>query len=370
MSQQKNKVTFSILGNSGPNIFQRESLVRRLLPWGCFTIVLSKCSSGHDVNMIMSSTSPWYQPKSDPRTLYTDGIVFVELNSLAIPVSITGIQVEQKNTSFRLVSGVLEIDSKDGNPHGNHRESGCWEFKTTPRSIYYLLANNSFIKTFFEEIENLLPDWLTFSPDGDVTFNVNDLQTELTNGADIQQGECRGAPLFPDHTYTMLKFGKSFSMSLYGQDIKLSSLNSSFCIIIDICQDLGGSVFVILPEDSRNMSDSFDIMESLIDKFGFRIRPVGFGLSLAKQLNVHAQTTELQMWNGDHLFQYQYVICCSPWHLNTWQLVVITTFRNMTTCNEKTTWQFAVIFFPDVLIHTTCMLKHAFQCTYLLWMFY
>lgn len=279
------------------------------LPRGCSTILLSKCSVGHNVSMIMSSTSPWYQLKSDSRTLYTYGIVFVELDSIAIPVSITGIQVVREDANFSLISGSLATDIADGNQYGALRQSGCWEFDITPRDVHDFLSSNSSLATYFNMLEHILPDWLSFTPDGDVIFGVNDLQTEFTTGADIQQGECRGAPLHPDHTYTVLKLRNSFSMSLYGQDIKLPkpANNKKFCIVIDICRDLGGSVFVVLPENSRDILDRFEMTKSLIDKFGLHIRPVGFGVSLAKHVYVHAQTTELQMWNGDQLFLYSYV---------------------------------------------------------------
>ena len=233
--------------------------------------------------------------------------MFVELNALALPISITGIQVSQSGSNFSLISGSLTYDVIDGSPYGDNRTMNCLEFDTTPRDVHDFLTSNSFLATFFNALEkDLLPDWLSFSHDGDVIFGVSDLQTDITKGSEIQQGECQGAPLFPDHMYTVLKFGNKFSLSMYGQNISLPqpANNKKFCIIIDICQDLGGTMFLMLPEDSRDILDKFDMLKGLTDKFGLYLRPKGIGISVGKHINVHSDTTEVQLWNGDNLFRY------------------------------------------------------------------
>lgn len=289
-----------------PSVFRRQSLLRRFLPRGCSTILLSRCSAGKNVNIILSSTSPWYQLNSDHRQIYTYGIVFVELNSIALPISITGIQVVRDVDSFNLVSGSLALDIADGIITGDTRHSNCWEFDITPRDVHDFLTSNSFLATFFDSLEKVLPDWLKFSHDGNVVLGVHDLQTDLVKGIDVQKGECRGAPLFDDHLYTVLKFGNRFSLSLYGQDVSFPepAKNRKFCIVVDICQDLGGSIFLILPEGSGDAMKKFDMLKNMTDRFGIQLHPSGIGISLAKHINVHRQSTNVQLWNGDNLFNY------------------------------------------------------------------
>ncbi|WAR28398.1 hypothetical protein MAR_014102 [Mya arenaria] len=294
------------LGSTGPSVFSKYGLVRQFLPRGCSTIVLAKCDEGTDIKILLSSTSRWYSLKTDPGIIYTHGIVFVETNAIALPVSISGLEVVKGTDDFELITRSLTHDINDGVPYGEVRLLYCWTFGTTPRDLRDFLVSNSFLSSFFHNIENSLPDWLQFSPNGNEILGVNDLQTELSRGDDIQRTECKGAPLYSERLYTVLKFGNSFALSIYGQKVTLPAavFNNTFCIIVDVCQDYGGSVFLILPENSRNILDKFKMFKKLIDDSGVYIRPIGVGLSLQKHINVHAKTTHLQQWNGDEIIQY------------------------------------------------------------------
>ncbi|XP_052783146.1 uncharacterized protein LOC128219377 [Mya arenaria] len=301
-----NKDGFTCSGSTGPSVFSKYGLVRQFLPRGCSTIVLAKCDEGTDIKILLSSTSSWYSLKTDPGRIYTYGIVFVEANAIALPVSISGLEVVKGTDDFELITGSLTHDINDGVPYGEERLLYCWTFGTTPRDLRDFLVSNSFLSSFFHNIENSLPDWLQFSPNGYEILGVNDLQTELSRGDDIQRTECKGAPLYSERLYTVLKFGNSFALSIYGQKVTLPAamFNNTFCIIVDVCQDYGGSVFLILPENSRNVLDKYKIFKKLIDDSGVYIRPIGVGLSLQKHINVHAKTRHLQQWNGDEIIQY------------------------------------------------------------------
>ncbi|WAR28394.1 FBLN5-like protein [Mya arenaria] len=293
-------------GSTRPSVFSKYGLLRRFLPRGCSTILLAKCDEGTDIKILLSSTSSWYSLKTDPGRIYTYGIVFVEANAIALPVSVSGLEVVKRIDDFKLITGSLTHDVNDGIQYGEERLQYCWTFDTTPRDVRDFLVSNSFLSSFFGNIESSLPDWLQFSPNGNEILGVNDLQTELSRGDDIQNTECQGAPLYSERLYTVLKFGNSFALSIYGQKVTLPTQvsNKKFCIIIDICQDYGGSVFLILPQRSRDILDRFDMFRKLINDSGVYIRPIGVGLSLQKHINVHAKTTHLQQWNGDEIIQY------------------------------------------------------------------
>ncbi|XP_052782322.1 uncharacterized protein LOC128218696 isoform X2 [Mya arenaria] len=301
-----NEDGFTCSGLTGPSVFSRYGLVRQFLPRGCSTILLAKCDEETDVKVLLSSTSKWYMLKTDPRIIFTYGIVFVEAGAITLPVSISGLEVVKGIDNFELVTGSLSHDVNDGVPYGEERLLYCWTFGTTPQDLRDFLVSNSFLSSFFHNIENSLPDWLQFSPNDNEILGVNDLQTELSRGDDIQKTECKGAPLYSERLYTVLKFSNSFALSIYGQEVTLPSAlsNKKFCIIVDICQDNGGSVFLILPEESRDILDRFDMFKRLINNSGVYIRPIGLGLSLQKHIKVHAKTTHLQQWNGDEIIQY------------------------------------------------------------------
>ena len=286
--------------------FGEKGILNQILPKGCHVIALGSCTNGGSASIVLSSTSPWYQLPTNQSRLFTQGIVFVEIGVVALPVSITGAQVVNTPSNFEIILGSLELDPSNGTLYGEERPLDCLSFALTPRDIRDFLTANSFIATYFYQIANLLPDWLRFRPTGTTVLGVNDLSTALQTGAQVEAGECQGAPLYPDRLYSVFKFGAEFSLSVYGKEVTLPAPvgNKTFCVIVDICQDFGGSLFLILPEESRDLLDSFPMFKSLMDEHGIYIRPIGIGLSIARHINVHSETTALQLWNGDELFQY------------------------------------------------------------------
>lgn len=288
------------------SVFKRHGLLKNFLPRGCHTVLLAQCSVGIGTTILLSSTSPWYQLNSNPTTVFTLGIVFVEVDVLALPISLTGVEIRNVNANFEILTGSLALSPSDGTPIGNERQSDCWSFTTTPADIYDFLTQNSFISTLFYQLEALLPEWLTFHPNGITVLGINDLITSLELGSEIQTGECQGAPLYPGRLYSVFRFGADFELSIYGQHIELPKPigGNRFCLIVDICQDYGGSIFLMLPEGSRDLLDDMAVFQSLIEKHGLHLRPYGIGLSLLRHINVQSDSNALQLWNGDELFQY------------------------------------------------------------------
>ena len=257
--------------------------------------------------MILSSTSPWYLHSSNRSRVITHGIVFAEVEVVAFPVSLTGAEVVNTISNFDIITGSLEYLPPDSRTTGEERSDDCLSFTLTPRDIRDFLTQNAFIATFFNQLENVLPNWLRFHSTGTTVLGVNELSTSLQRGSQIQKGVCRGAPLYPDHLYTVFRFGTEFSVSVYGQEVELPELlnDKRFCVLVDICQDFGGAVFVVLPEESRYILDNFTIFKTLMDKYNIQIMPLGIGFSIAKRINARSENTELQLWKGDELFEYQ-----------------------------------------------------------------
>ena len=289
------------------SVFRRHNIVRQLLPRGCSTIELTRCTEDVNLKLSLSSTSPWYRLKSNSSVLYTQGIVFVELNDISLPFSLTGTEVLRQSDDFSMTIGSLKYTAPDGILISNGSMGNCWSFAVTPRDIHDFLTSMSFLKSFFDNLQNFLPDWLSFSHSGSSLLQLVDLRTELLHGADIATDPwCKGAPVLHTHLYSIFKFGGSMSVSVYGDRIQLPDplAGEGFCFIVDICQDYGGSMFLMIPEESRDLLEKFEMFKHLKDSYDLEIRPRGIGLSLLRHINVHSQTTELQLWNGDRLFNY------------------------------------------------------------------
>ncbi|XP_053378542.1 uncharacterized protein LOC123527162 [Mercenaria mercenaria] len=302
-------------GENVTSIFARHGIVRKLLPRGCSTILLTRCTDGNTVDVFMSSTSPWYKLRSNNSIIYTFGIVFVEVNTLSLPVSISGIEIVRSNDNFAIVTGSLAFNDNDGIAYGEDRKLDCVTFSLTPRDIRDFLTSSSFMRSVFANLEDVLPDWLKFSQTGTDILSVNDLQTQLLQGKEIQTGKCRGAPTHENRLYTVLKFGSSFSISLYGDEVEIPKMirNEQFCLIIDICQDYGGSLFLIIPEESRGLLNNIGMIYKFRQKYGIEIQPVGVGLSLFRHINVRYSATSLRLWKGDEYFTYRIMPEANLW---------------------------------------------------------
>jgi hypothetical protein len=238
---------------------------------------------------------------------YTVGIIFVEINDLSIPVSLTGITVISTTLNFELITSSSLYNENDGITIDDRLDNECLLFDITPKDLHDFITSGSFLGTVFDRLNIKLPPWLQFSKSGVGMISVTDLKTDLIFGRHIDRfQDCRGAPVFGDRLYNVFRFGTDMTFSIYGRMFNLPPPldGNKLCFIIDICQSNGGTVILMLPPESRNLLDNIDIFSTMQ---GLRFRPRGIGLSLSRDINVHYRTTELELWNGDELFRYPYV---------------------------------------------------------------
>ncbi|KAH3768764.1 hypothetical protein DPMN_169981 [Dreissena polymorpha] len=186
------------------------------------------------------------------------------------------------------------------------REEHCWNFEITPRDIQDIIQAHAFTRTFYNNIRPLLPPWIQFRETGNAVIGINDLRTEIQTAGEINSGICKGAPLIANRVYTVLHLGHGFSVDIYGQDISLPNplANRKYCFIADICQNGGSTMFIVLPEASRDIFENVSIFTALNQTLGLEIRPIGIGISLDKTMPVNWETN-VDFWRGgDELFTY------------------------------------------------------------------
>ncbi|XP_013407943.1 uncharacterized protein LOC106171955 [Lingula anatina] len=289
------------------SVFQRNNIPRKLLPRGCAVVTLTRCTEGADVEVRLSSTAEWYKLNSDPNVIFTLGIVFIEVNDIALPMSVTGMAVHNPNGRFMMKIGSLSYDESHGTMLATDRNKDCLSFNLTPRDVYDFIKSGSFLSTYLENIYKALPNWLKFSSTGFDILSINELKTDLLHGRDVQKVRaCSGAPLFDNKLYSIFQFESGFNLSVYGNEISLPKpLNGNkFCLIVDICRAYGGTIFLMFPPGSRELLSLLKVISNMEEKGGFKLVLNGIGLSVVKEINVHYTASELTFWNGDEFFQY------------------------------------------------------------------
>ncbi|XP_052081717.1 uncharacterized protein LOC127719541 isoform X3 [Mytilus californianus] len=299
-----------------PTVFQTHKIARRLLPRGCAFVNLMSCQGvGNGLEIKLSSTDSWYRLNSNSSVHYTYGIVFAEAEEFSIPISVSGLVVATTSFSFELFTGSVLYLETDGTKLSDMHDDNCLLFNTTPKDIYDFVSSGSFIGTVFDSLRNKLPSWLQFSKSGVGLLSVTDLKTHLTYGNNVDKfQECYGAPVFNNRLYNVFIFGSDISFSIYGDQIHMPAplRNNKFCVIVDICQNLGGTIFIMLPAETGAELSKVGIFSDLT-KTGLTLTPRGIGLSLGKDINVHYKTSELELWNGDEMFYYRVFESANVW---------------------------------------------------------
>ncbi|MEW8544648.1 MAG: hypothetical protein AB2693_14050 [Candidatus Thiodiazotropha sp.] len=269
--------------------------------------LLTRCKDGNEIKIYLSSTSAWYMLNSDNNVLFTQGIVFAEVNSLSLPVALNGVKVKQGIQDFSVEVNNNHYTDTDGKPVHNRRTGNCFSFDFTSDDIFDFITHDSFLKTFVASIGVTLPDWLNFGRTNTSYLDINDLKTDLVYGEKVNSFPwCNGAPVLSDHLYSVFNFDSSFSLSIYNNRIELPKPlnNQKFCLIVDTCQNYGGSAFLIVPDESADILKRFAIFEMLYKTQDLLIKPRGIGISVVKGINVKDSVNDIQLWNGDHIFQY------------------------------------------------------------------
>ena len=269
--------------------------------------MLTQCKDGNNIEVHLSSTSDWYELNSNSNVKFTLGIVFVEVNDLALPISLNGVEVVLGQDNFVINLGANGNVPADGQPLPVTRTDDCISFLFTASDIFEFISSVSFLKSFFDRLIAALPPWLGFTSTEFSSIDVNDLKTDLVYGHAMDDVLwCKGAPVIPSHLYSVFRFSSEFTLSLYGNDVNIPKpLNGrKFCLIVDICHKYGGSIFLMIPPESRDLLSEFDLFKNLTTSQGLTIKPRGLGLSVVKGVNVHYQETELELWNGDTFFTY------------------------------------------------------------------
>jgi hypothetical protein len=60
----------------------------------------------------------------------------------------------------------------------------------------------------------------------------------------------------------------------------------------------------MVPEESRGILETVNMFKLLKKENDLTIHPRGIGISIVNGINVHKDSTELQLWNGDAMFEY------------------------------------------------------------------
>lgn len=275
------------------------------IPKDCHSIHLE---SGNDFSVRMLSTSTWFQHSVNSTRLYTFGMVFLELDTVLLPVSLTGAEIDTTSMIFETLTDPSSLSPSDGTLFYENKSKNC-QLKLSSEYLCDFLTENTSVKAYLSQIDELLPDWLKLYWNGNALFGANNISTAVERGDQVQTGECKGAPLVSDSLYLVYRLGDCFNLSIYGQQVQLpaNADGKKLCLIVDVCQDNGSSVFLILQEESGDLLENITIVQHLLSERGVHMALKGLGVSLSKDITVQTESSSSPLWGQHELNIHRYV---------------------------------------------------------------
>ncbi|KAK3103423.1 hypothetical protein FSP39_019085 [Pinctada imbricata] len=313
-------------GTQRQSVFENFLLPRNHLPRGCHSLTLHTSVGGVSQPLTMLSTSPWYTRTSNTDVVVTDGVVMLAVGSASVPLSLEGVELDQSRSNSiikqykgRSFSDMVPI------PTEVISETDCISGNLTYLDFYDFIQFGSFQNTIFNSLEATLPIWLSFGKANKIDrrkreliqsdnlhlrkkrsiLNVDNPDSRLILGSEIENiNSCKGAPIKFDNIYSVFLLRSNFSVKIFDNTIFLNQFanGKEFCLINDISEP--GSVFLLIPEESRDEFMKLDIFQTTHNATGILIKPRGIGLSLVKSVQVPSKHKDVTLWNGDHTFQY------------------------------------------------------------------
>ncbi|XP_053389061.1 uncharacterized protein LOC128552082 [Mercenaria mercenaria] len=297
------------------SVFRRYEITRQLLPKPCFEISLAKFVGSKDEDIYLQSTSEWYTLTNDYNTIFTLGIAYVTSNNTTIPLSVSGIELVIHNNTFELNYDAQYQHTQGSVLYNSVISSDCQSITFVESDISEFISAGSFIKTMFESLSLLFPDWLHFTHSYDMLLSTQNSKGDILFGQDINDTWCEGAPFVENHLYAVYRFDSGFKIDIFGSKVAIHSPIDSemICLLVDIYQTGGVTTFVLLPDESARSLQNVTILQTLKQKHNIYIDPKGIGISTVKGIDLPSPDERPDLWNGDRIIRFSELHVSDVW---------------------------------------------------------
>ena len=216
------------------------------------------------------STCDWEERNNE---FESNGIVFAQINSLTVPLSISGLRIGYDEGAIESKlspspsckscdenrNKIVDID----NPFDSEKEN-CYYYRFDSGDIEDFLNTSSLAQTFIQRIQPLFPDWASISLSNviqdETVYNTNDFAARLANHEGIRAVDgCDSIVAEEPGIYSILSYSRSLQLSLDGNDVtrNIMSTSTPICFAVNLCQEMESPIFVGLP---REVQDSVKIL--------------------------------------------------------------------------------------------------------------
>ncbi len=235
----------------------------------------------------------------------TPGVVFVRSGSFSLPVSVSGVIVQ--DGAITLPSQIHDCLSCVEARNATQPSPHCYHYEFTGSDIQNFLSVRALAVTYLNAIQPLLPKWVSnltidmelVNPDISL-FAPYDFHTDLLEPqAVLSLKGCENLELSNqgDSTFSVLRYGRTITATVDGEMLSYPDptiVDTPMCFAVHLCQGASSPLHIGLSPETENMIVS-QFLKEYIDS-GWMISIRSMGLSKEGRELQHDITAEY--WNG------------------------------------------------------------------------
>ena len=258
------------------------------------------CPNEND-QILFSSTCRWHDNTSP-------GIIFSAYNGLDLPVAITGVRVS--NVIAADQSRIIPLMGDDFLLQCNFPspQSNC-DFKPSDHvnEIENFLMIEALGFTFFHQIEQLIPGWLTLFADSNTprAHNSASYMVDLVESDYLFEiEECSNLFKVKDGMFSILKYHGSLNFSVNSSVCNFNPQGSPVCFAVNLCEGLNSPLLITIPDEAQAIVNLLPF-STIIKNFGWEFTMNSIAISSTPFSNEFTGSVD-DYWFGNQKATYTF----------------------------------------------------------------
>ena len=221
----------------------------------------------------------------------TKGVVFVNGAGISLPFSITGVDMTLTDDDFSFTLPDFAKQCRDC----NNPDPNCNYYDLSPDDFIDILSSRALGMTYLNNIENLIPDWLSFSIDAftissETTFGLREFATHVTTGENIYAiSGCEQLDLVSESLFSVFSYGKNITADVNGMLYKYvpGVSDEPVCFAVNLCRGDESPVHITIPAGTQSVVTNFPKVKVCGFKSFFLVNINRFHQSFVNRMIVH-----------------------------------------------------------------------------------
>ena len=290
-------VPFVIISDKSSSFFANYSDIEP----GCFHINVKICPTIDDIKL--TSSCYWTNRNELSQVRVTKGIVFIQYDSMKIPLSLAGIE-----TTDSIINSSLPVRRSSNNPTCNvtamNSSTSCYQYIPSAEDFSEFVKRQSLAVTFLSSIRRtIFPNWLSL----DITEDSNALN-KLSNTdylaklapATALLGEkgCESLVLMHDTgQFLLLQHNGPLNLTIENE-LSSKTLQSPlsfnfYCIALHVCSGRMSPLYIGIPPSAQDGIKSINFISNYVNK-GWELK---FRSATLFGMPQHFKSS-IKFWNG------------------------------------------------------------------------